>query len=145
MKKTENKDQFKIVEFIIYLLDYGYKELSSIPKDIFTEIHLRFFKKNTSPDKKILCCWDFNQRLSKAGDFMLIMEYFNILRHEFGLNLKKRNIDICFIDDKNHYNAKQLRFSKTYLFKKNIQTLVVTNPYIDSVFSFKSNREFEIF
>ena len=139
----ENK-QTKIFEFVKYILDYAYKEFSSIPKDFLTEIHLRFYRHNKKPNKKILGYWDFNQRVSKLGDFMVFLEYLNILRHEFKLNIENnKNIDICFIDDNHHYNSKIKKFSKTYQFKKAIKMLVLVNKHVDTVMTFASNAEFE--
>ncbi len=142
-KKFEQK---KIFNFIVYILDYIYKEITATTKDIATEIHLHFFKKNKNPRKKILAYWDFNQRLSKMGDFIVFLEYLKILRYETHLNQDyQRNIDICFIDDNTHYNAKDARFRKSYHFKKNINYLSAINENIDSVLFFCSNREFEQF
>jgi len=131
---------------ILEILDYIYQEFSSIPKDFLTEIHLRFFKQNKNPDKKILGVWDFNQRLSRLGDFIGFLEILNVLIEEFNLNNQiNKKIDICFIDDENHYNRKQLRFSKSYIFKKNLKLLTITNPRIDSILIFSSNAEFNYF
>ncbi|MFC1686944.1 hypothetical protein ACFL0E_01135 [Nanoarchaeota archaeon] len=136
----------RLFNFTIYVLDYIYKEMAAIPRDFLTEIHLRFFRHNKKPNKKILGYWDFNQRLARLGDFMVFLENLNVLRHEFNINKKNRkNIDICFIEDDTHPNSKQLRFSKSYQFKKTIKSAVVINQHIDSVFTFKSNAEFERF
>ncbi len=135
----------RIFNFVVYILDYVYKEIASSSKDIFTEIHLRFLRMNRSPQKKILGYWDFNQRVSKLGDFITFLEYLSILRYDFNLNTKSKNIDICFIDDESHYNRKQLRFSQSYHFKKTLKSLVLLNKNIDSVFTFRSNAEFERF
>lgn len=142
----EGKDSLtRIFDFTIYILDYIYQEISSIPKDFLTEIHLRFFRHNKNPNKKILGIWDFNQILSRMGDFMSFLEMLSVLRLEFNLPITKRNIDICFIEDSSHYNRKQLRYSKTYQFKKTVKSLVITSPFVDSVFIFRSNKEFERF
>lgn len=141
---TEFNDNSRIFNFLVWLLNYMYHEFSSVPKDFLTEINLRFLKHNKNPDKKILGYWNFNQRLSQLGDFITFLETLSLLIFECNLDKNKRNIDICFIDD-NHYNAKQFRFSKTYQFKKTIMSAVVCNPYVDSVFRFKSNKEFERF
>jgi hypothetical protein len=145
---TNNKGNnlSKIFSFVIYILNYIYQEMSAIPKDFLTEIHLRFFRHNKNPNKKILGVWDFNQRLARLGDFIIFLENLSVLRHEFNLNPKnKRNIDVCFVEDKSHYNANQLRFSKSYQFKKTIRSSLVVNPHIDSVLRFRSNKEFERF
>ncbi|MBS3165854.1 hypothetical protein J4444_01905 [Candidatus Woesearchaeota archaeon] len=151
MKKRDNysmnseKDKLsRTFDYITYILNYIYKDISSTSKDILTEVHYRFFRYNHNPNKKILGYWDFNQRLSRFGDFMTFLEYLSMLSYEFKLN-PGRNIDLCFIDDDTHYNKSQPRFNKTYLFKKNLKKLWITNPNIDSVFSFKSNAEFEKF
>lgn len=143
--KEEKNTLTKLFNFTTYILDYIYKDISAIPKDFLTEVHLRFFKHNKDSNKKILGYWDFNQRLSKLGDFIAFLEMLNILRIEWGLNHDKKNIDICFIDDNKHYNTKQIRYSKSYWFKKNLQSLATINPFINSVFIFHSNKEFERF
>lgn len=143
---SKKKDKLtRIFNFTIYILDYAYKEVASFGKDVLTEIHLRFFRRNKQPQKKILGYWDFNQRVSKLGDFMAYLEYLNILRYDFKLDNRTQNIDLCFIDDENHYNRKLPRFSQSYQFKKNLKSLVVVNRNIDSIFTFHSNVEFERF
>ncbi len=145
-ERGERKDKLtRIFNFTIYILDYAYKEVASFGKDILTEIHLRFFRQNNHPRKKILGYWDFNQRVSKLGDFMAYLEYLNILRYEFKLDNSNKNIDLCFIDDDNHYNRKLPRFSQSYQFKKNLKSLVIVNQNIDSIFTFHSNAEFDEF
>lgn len=149
MKKFSNEEKSSLTRtfnFVVYVLDYVYKEFAAIPRDFLTETHLRFFRCNKNPNKKILALWDFNQRLARSGDFMVFLEYLGVLRHEFNLDPNNlRNIDVCFIEDENHYNASQLRFSKTYDFKKNLKSSIVVSPHVDSIFSFKSNAEFERF
>ncbi len=133
-------------KFIIYILDCIYREITATSKDIITEIYLHFFKQNRNPQKKILAYWDFNQRLSKMGDFITFLEYLNILKHEIHINKScNKNIDLCFIDDNAHYNKTDRRFYKTYQFKKNINYLSSLNSNIDSVLFFRSNNEFERF
>lgn len=145
MNKNIDKEKSTFNKLVLGL-NYVYKDLVAIPKDFITEIHLRFFRHNKNPNKKILGYWDFNQRLARLGDFILFLENLNLLRYEFNLNLNnKNNIDLCLIEDTNHYNAKQLRFSKTYDFKKNIKNLILVNPHIDSILIFKSNSEFNRF
>jgi len=142
-----NSDKDKLsrtFDYVTYILNYIYKDISSTSKDILTEAHYRFFRHNHHHHKKILGYWDFNQRLSRFGDFMVFLEYLNILSHEFNLS-PGRNINLCFIDDDTHYNKNQPRFNKTYQFKNILKKLVIINPNIDSVFSFKSNAEFEMF
>jgi len=127
-------------------LDYVYRDITSTSKDILTEMHLFFIKRNKNQNKKILAYWDFNQRMSKLGDFITYLEYLNILRYEIHINNEKnKNIDLCFIDDDNHYNKKDKRFHKTYNFKKIINYISNINNNIDSVIFFRSNAEFNNF
>ncbi len=131
------------MNIVLYLLDYVYKEITSTSKDILTEIYLNFFKHNRNQNKKILAYWDFNQRMSKLGDFITYLEYLNILRYQVHIkNEKNKNIDLCFIDDNEHYNKKDKRFQKTYNFKKNMNYISNINKNIDSVMFFRSNTEF---
>lgn len=119
---------------------------TSIPKDLITEIHLRFFRHNKNADKKILGYWDFSQRMNALGDIIIFLEILSVLRSRFNLNSKDtKNIDFCFIDDTTRPKSKLVAFSKPYQWKKLFRTLPVINPYIDSVFYFSSNKEFERF
>lgn len=146
MNQTSEKDSLqRIFDFIIHVIGMTYNKVSTIPMDFLTELHLRLGKQNKNSDKKILACWDFNQRTGKLGDFMIFLETLSVLRERFGLDLSRKNIDVCFVDDKSHYNAKLAKFAKTYEFKKNLASVVSINPYIDSVFYFTSNEEFERF
>jgi hypothetical protein len=141
--RDEGNGITRVFNFSIYILDYVYKEISAIPKDFLTEIHLRYYKQNKNPKKKILGYWDFNQRLGRLGDFLVFLQNLNVYRNKFNLDLNQKNIDICFIENDEHYNASQVRFSKPYEFKRNLKNLVVTNPHIDSILTFKSNKEFD--
>ena len=67
---------------ILYALDYVYRDITSTSKDILTEMRLFFIKRNKNQNKKILAYWDFNQRMSKLGDFITYLEYLNILAYE---------------------------------------------------------------
>lgn len=143
---TKKEDKLtRIFNYVVYILDYIYKEITSTGKDLLTEMHLRFFRHNQNSQKRILGYWDFNQRLSKLGDFITYLEYLNILRYEFKLDQNNKNIDLCFIDDDSHYNREQTRFSQPYPFKKTLKSLAIINRNIDSVFTFRSNAEFERF
>ncbi len=145
-KFSKEKDKLtRVFHFVVYILDYLYKEITSIGKDILTEIYLHFWRHNRHPQKKILGYWDFNQRVSKLGDFLAYLEYLNILRCDFKLDQQNKNIDLCFIDDETHFNRKQPRFSQSYQFKKTLKSLFIFNKNIDSVLTFRSNREFERF
>ena len=141
LKKKKDK-LTRTFDFTVFLLGRIYDEWVSIPRNLITEIHLRFFRHNKKANKKILAYWDFNQKLASLGDFISFLQMLNILRLEFNLNPKNKNIDLCYICDENHYNAKVLRFSKTYEFKKNFMLASVVNPHIDSTFFFRSNSEF---
>ncbi len=144
---NQKKDHLtRILDFIIYVLDYIYKEMTVIPKDLITEIHLRYFRFNKNSKKKILGYWDFNQRVSKLGDFLCFLEYLSYLQQELKPGgERERAIDLCFIDDATHYNATMSKFQKSYQYKQLFASLVVTNSLVDSVFWFRSNREFERF
>ncbi len=141
----KNDNLTRIFDFVVYILDYVYKEIASTGKDFLTEIHLRFYNLNKDPHKKILGYWDFNQRVSKLGDFITYLEYLSMLTYDFKLDQNHKNIDLCFIDDDTHYNRKQPRFSQTYQFKKTLKSLFILNKNIDSVLTFSSNSEFEQF
>ncbi len=135
----------KLIAFTLFILDYIYREISVIPRDLVSEIHLRYARKNRNPSRKILGYWDFHQRLAKYGDFLTFLEVLNVLRLDCKLVREKKNIDLCFIDDSDHYNASNERYQRTYQWKKTLMDLAATNPFIDTIYYFKSNVEFEQF
>lgn len=134
-----------IFSSVLFVLNYIYKTLIAIPQDLLTEIHLSFYKYTDNKNKKILGYWDFNQRLAKTGDFIVFLEILSLLRTEFGLDQRQKNIDICFIDDPTHHNAQFSPYIKSYKFKKDLKSLLVVNPFLDTTAIFKSNEEFEQF
>jgi len=114
--------------------------------DVIKLLYLLYFQKNRSIDKKLLGVWDFNKQTGAIGDTIVFFEVLNVFREKFNLNQdNKRNIDICYINDENHPNSKKIKYLKTYDLKKNMMSTSVVNPYIDSVFYFSSNSEFERF
>jgi len=135
---------------IVFLLDYIYKELASFKNDLIPEFYLRTNKQRKNKGKiknpeRILGYWDFNQRLAKIGDFISFLEVLNILREDFRIIKKEKNIDICFISDPEHYNSSQKRYFKSYWFKKILINLPIICPNLGSIFVFKSNEEFNQF
>ena len=112
--------------------------------DLFTELHLRFFSMNRKPDRRILGVWDFYMRGGGFGDMMTFVEILGVLRHRYGLT-GERNVDVCFIDDASHYNAKKPAFRKPITWKRQMMNLAHLSPYLGSVYYFKSDAEFRRF
>lgn len=143
--EQKNDSTAKILERAMNSLDHLCKDISSIRKDGILKVSLWHGRKNRDPRKRLLGYWDFNQRVSKLGDFITFLEFLNVLRHEFNIAAGGKNIDLCFIDDQTHHNASRQKFAKTQQFKENLRSLAITNNDIGTISHFHSNSEFRRF
>jgi hypothetical protein len=118
--------------------------LSELTTDLITEMHLRFFSLNRKTERRILGVWDFHIRGGGYGDVMTFLENLAALRTKYNLKGEK-NIDLCFIDDNSHYNAKKEAFRKPATWKRQMMSLAYLSPYLGSIYYFRSEDEFKRF
>jgi len=124
------------------------KVLSHIERfliSILKETQFAFYKYKKDANTKILGYWNFNHRGETLGDYIIFLQDLCVLQSKYCSDFSKKNIDICFTDDKKYADSKNLYTAKTYMWKKNLKALNVLNPYIDSIFEFSSDSEFKKF
>lgn len=134
-------------------LKLSWKRILRVPEFIYDQLkikaatHLRpfYYTKHNMKDKKLLGVWNFYETATnggRIGDFLSFLQALNVLEES---SCGVYNVDICIIDDKSHPNLKKQGYVKTYNHRKELSSLTNFLDKIDTVYHFKSEKQFDDF